>query len=376
MTSTACVTGASGYIGSHVVRELLERGYTVRATVRDAADAAKTDHLTRLAEELPGALELHSADLMRPGSFDAAVTGCQQVHHVATAVYFNAEDPQREIVDPAVQGTDNVLRAVDRASSVEALTVTSSIAAVVDVAPRPAHTYTEADWNRDATVQGSPYSLAKTLAERAVWRWHDALPPTRKIPLTVINPVYVFGPVYAKLHLRSSPDFIRSLLLHTWPGCPGLSLPIVDVRDVAAAQVAGAERGATGRFILHSESLWLRELAQTLAPAFPDYGVNTLPMPGALLYLAALTDKRITLDWVRNNLNRRSDISGTRATTELEITPRPARQSALDTAASAIEQGFVSTAKIKRRPLDPLLRQLDRRLPQLERLPLLGRLLG
>ena len=362
MTITACVTGGSGFIGSHVVRELLERGYTVRATVRDAADAAKTAHLTRLAQGLPGALELHSADLSRPGSFDAAVAGCQHVHHMATAVYLNAADPQREIVDPAVQGTDNVLRAVDRAESVEALTVTSSIAAVIDVVPRPDHIYTEADWNRDATLKNSPYALAKTLAERAVWRWHDALPAARKIPLTVINPVVVFGPVHAKAHLRSSPDFIRSLLLHNWPGCPGISLPLVDVRDVAAAQVAGAEQRATGRFILFSESLWMRELAQILAPAFPDFEVNTLPLPGPLIYLAAVMDKRVTVDWVRNNLNTRNRYSGTKVISELGITPRPVRQSALDTAASAVEQGFVSTGKIKRRPLDPLLLQLERQL--------------
>ncbi len=298
------------------------------------------------------------------------------MHHVATAVYLNAKDPQREIVDPAVKGTDNVLHAVDRADSVEALAVTSSIAAMIDVLPRPDHTYTEADWNRDATLKNSPYALAKTLAERAVWRWHDALPPERKIPLTVINPVVVFGPVYAKAHLRSSPDFIRSLLLHNWPGCPGISLPLVDVRDVAAAQVAGAERGATGRFILFSESMWMRELAQVLAPAFSDFEVNTLPLPGPLMYLAAVMDKRITLDWVCNNLNKRSRYSGAKVTSELGITPRPVRQSAVDTAASAVEQGFISTGKIKRRSVDPLLRQLERQLPRLEHLPLLGRLLG
>lgn len=360
MTKIACVTGASGFIGSHLVRELLERGYTVRATVRDASDEKKTAHLTRLAAGLPGVLELHSADLTEPGSFDAAVAGCQHVHHVASAVYMQAKDPQREIVDPAVQGTENLLCAIDRAGTVEALSVTSSLAAVGDVAPRPGHTYTEADWNRDATLQSAPYNLSKTLAERAVWRWHDGLPPERKLPLTVVNPGVVLGPVYAKVHLRSSPSIVTLHLVHFTPACPRVSVPIVDVRDVVRAQLAGVEQGATGRFLLYSEPLWMREIAQILAPAFPDYDVRTLPLPGPLLYLTALVSKRFSLSWVRRNLGTRAQVDGSKVTRELGIALRPARESVLDTATSAVEQGFVTREKIRRRPIDPLLRGLER----------------
>jgi uncharacterized protein YbjT (DUF2867 family) len=171
MTKTACVTGASGYIGSHVARELLERGHTVRATVRDGSDAKKTAHLTRLAQGLPGVLELHGADLSRPGSYDPIVAGCRHVHHVASAVYLNAKDPQFEIVDPALQGTENVLGAVERARTVEAVAVTSSLAAIADAAQRPGHTYTEADWSRDADLAGSPDNLWK-----AVPRASDMVP--------------------------------------------------------------------------------------------------------------------------------------------------------------------------------------------------------
>ena len=90
-----CVTGAAGYIGSHVVRQLLERGYTVRATVRDPADAKKTDHLRAMAAGRGETLELLAADLLQEGSFDQAVAGCDLVCHVAASVKLASAHPQR-----------------------------------------------------------------------------------------------------------------------------------------------------------------------------------------------------------------------------------------------------------------------------------------
>ncbi|MDX2182391.1 MAG: GDP-mannose 4,6-dehydratase, partial [Gemmatimonadaceae bacterium] len=78
------VTGASGYVGSWVVRELLARGATVHATVRDPNRAHRVDHLHRAAEGLPGTLKLFAADLLDEGSFDAAFRECTVVVHTAS----------------------------------------------------------------------------------------------------------------------------------------------------------------------------------------------------------------------------------------------------------------------------------------------------
>ncbi|KAF9596842.1 hypothetical protein IFM89_013890 [Coptis chinensis] len=103
---TVCVTGASGYIASWLVKLLLERGYTVKASVRDPNDSRKTEHLRRL----PGAndrLHLFKANLVDEGCFDSIINGCEGVFHTASPCFFKAADPQTEIIDPAVKGTLN-----------------------------------------------------------------------------------------------------------------------------------------------------------------------------------------------------------------------------------------------------------------------------
>ena len=167
-----CVTGASGYIGTHVVRALIERGYRVRATVRDPSDAAKTAHLRSLGDRV----EVVAGDLMTPGSFDDAVRHCRYVVHAASPVMLNADDPERDIIGPAVAGTHNVLEAVVRAGTVERVVQTSSVAAVYDLDRPESYRFTEADWNASADVASLPYPVSKTRAERAAVEFVAALP--------------------------------------------------------------------------------------------------------------------------------------------------------------------------------------------------------
>eukprot|EP01018_Ginkgo_biloba_P035199 Gb_09085 [translate_table: standard] len=114
---SVCVTGAGGYIGSWLVKNLLHKGYTVHATLRDPGNQAKTGHLL----SLPGAkesLKLFKADLSEEGSFDSAVTGCEGVFHVASPMDFS-KDHEDDFIKPAVNGVVNVLSACTQEGTVK-----------------------------------------------------------------------------------------------------------------------------------------------------------------------------------------------------------------------------------------------------------------
>ncbi|KAF0709799.1 hypothetical protein As57867_005740, partial [Aphanomyces stellatus] len=135
-STVVCVTGGSGFVGSYVVKTLLERGYTVHATARDVTNPAKVAHLTAL----PGAqdrLHLFQADLLRDGSFDDAIQGCSVVLHTASP-FFSANTTRDNLIEPAVQGTLTVLRSCARTPSVRRVVLTSSTAAIsIDMGTLP-----------------------------------------------------------------------------------------------------------------------------------------------------------------------------------------------------------------------------------------------
>jgi dihydroflavonol-4-reductase len=331
-----CVTGASGFIGTHVVRALAARGHRVRAVVRDTGDAEKTAPL----RALPG-VELAGADITREGSLDPAVAGCDAVVHAASAVRLTARDPQREIVDVAVGGTRNVLRAAERAGTVRRLVLTSSIAAISDPERPPGHVYTEADWNESATVETAPYDLSKVLAEREAAAFCAALPAGRRIELTAIHPTMVVGPVLSKVHLRSSPTLVRNLLEGKLPGVPLLSFGFVDVRDVAEAHARALEVDRpSARYICSHEVWWLRDVAAILRRHFPGERVPRLLIPSPLMFLVPLFEKRVTYSFLRKHLGRWKQYSNERIRAELGITFRPVEESLVDTARSILEAGW------------------------------------
>ncbi|CAI5535528.1 unnamed protein product [Closterium sp. Naga37s-1] len=146
-----------GFIGSNLVKLLLDRGYHVRGTVRDATNEDKTSWIRDLAEGTPGKLELFSADLGKPGSFDEAVERCEFVCHVASLVRMSVPNPQ-SVVDAALEGTRNVFSSIVKHKTAKKVVVTSSVSAIIDYANNKDHVFTEEDWNQDLSLK-DPYPM-------------------------------------------------------------------------------------------------------------------------------------------------------------------------------------------------------------------------
>lgn len=266
------VTGGNGYIASWLVRYLLEEGIDVHATVRNPDDDKKVGHLRRIAQNTPGRLTLFKADLLDESAFDAPIASCELVFHTASPFLLGGiTDPQRQLVDPAVKGTQNVLNSVGRTPQVKRVVLTSSVAAVhgdnIDIQRTVKGIFTEADWNTTSSLTHQAYSYSKTLAERAAW---DMAGAQERWDLVVINPAVVVGP-----SLTSASDSGTFELMNRYVngslrmGAPALSFGFVDVRDVATAHLkAGFIPGAHGRHLTVSETFSLLELSRILQKHF------------------------------------------------------------------------------------------------------------
>ena len=172
-TKPVLVTGANGYVAGWLVKRLLEEGITVHAAVRDPEKEHKIHHLNGIAENAPGTIKYFKSDLLDEGSYARAMEGCELVFHTASPFTSDFDDPQKELIEPAVKGTANVLNQAKKTQGVKRVVVTSSCAAIYtdakDVHETPNGVLTENIWNTTASLDYQPYSFSKTLAEKKAW---------------------------------------------------------------------------------------------------------------------------------------------------------------------------------------------------------------
>ena len=186
------VTGASGYIATHIIKQLLELDYRVRGTVRSLKNESKVAPLRKLVNNPKHELELVEADLLDEKSWLDAVRGCTYVLHTASPFPNEAPADENELITPAVNGTLNVLKAcVQDDSIVKRVVLTSSVAAIADSPLIDGKSYSENDWPEPKTL--SPYPKSKTLAEKAGWDFvkERESQNQRCFQFSVINPSYV-----------------------------------------------------------------------------------------------------------------------------------------------------------------------------------------
>lgn len=336
-----CVTGASGFIGAHIVEDLLGAGYRVRGTVRDAS-STRHDHL----RSLPGAderLQLVTANLDDPATLEAAAAGCTCVLHTASPYVLDVDDPQRDLVRPAVEGTRGVLEACRAAGTVRRVVVTSSMAAVTD-APDEHHVLTEADWNTASSLTRNPYYHSKTLAEREAWRF--AGQAGVGFDVVAINPFIVIGPSHSDT-INVSNRILVDILSGGYPGILGLTWGFVDVRDVARSHRLAVETPrASGRYLCVNEVVSMRELVELLR----RQGYDGYPLPtrrldnglgDTLVRLGSYFRPKGTGSYLRTNIGRVPRFDTSKIRHDLDLDFRPLDATVRDTVDDLIRWGHV-----------------------------------
>ncbi|XP_076453642.1 uncharacterized protein LOC143288872 [Babylonia areolata] len=293
MPLTVLVTGASGYLASHVVQQLLEAGHMVRGTVRNVKDEVKVQHLYDLCPLARENLQLVEADLLEEDCWLPAVEGVDQVIHTASPYPSSEPPPGQEdtVLRPAVEGTLHVLRACVRAQSVQRVVLTSSVVAVNWSRTNSGQYHTEKDWSdaKDLDVCG----LSKLKAEKAAWDFMATVPEDRGLELAVINPAIILGPPLQGTHCTSTL-VLQKLLDRLIPALPKLDFPIADVRDVAQAHLRAmtTPEAAGHRHIICSGNMWMSEMANLLKFVLEPqgYSIPTLLAPNLVLRIASKLD--------------------------------------------------------------------------------------
>ncbi|VVA25192.1 PREDICTED: cinnamoyl-CoA reductase [Prunus dulcis] len=261
------VTGASGYIASWVVKLLLQRGYTDKASVRDPNDKKKTEHLLAL-DGAKERLQLFKADLLEEGSFNSVVEGSEGVFHTASPFYHDVSDPQAELIDPALKGTLNVLRSCAKVPSIKRVVITSSMAAVAfNGKPLAPDVIIDESWFSDLAVCEKLklwYMISKTLAEDAAWKFTKE----NRIDMVAINPGLVIGPLLQPTLNTSVEPVLK--LINGAETFPNITYRWVDVRDVANAHILAFENAsASGRYCLVGRIAHCSEVVKLLRGLFP-----------------------------------------------------------------------------------------------------------
>ncbi|KAG5546370.1 hypothetical protein RHGRI_018523 [Rhododendron griersonianum] len=278
-----CVTGATGYIGSWLVKSLLRRGYTVHATLRDPAKALHLIPLWSGGDHL----RVFRANLQEEGSFDEAVKGCSGVFHVAASMEF--EVPANEDIDsyaranfiePAISGTLNLLKSCSKTESVKRVVFTSSISTLTakdssgnwrNVVDESCQTPVDHVWKTKAS--GWIYVLSKLLTEEAAFQFakQNEVDLVSVITTTVAGS-FLTETVPASIRVLLSPitgDPMFSSILSAVNSRMG-SIALVHVEDICSAHMFLMEHArAEGRYICSARSCVMSELVDHLAKEYP-----------------------------------------------------------------------------------------------------------
>lgn len=335
------VTGAAGFIGSHIVLNLVRHGYTVRACVRDSGNLANTAHLTAMNHIGPGTVTLHACDMTVPGAYDAVFAGCCCVFHAAAEMGNLEGSTPMKVYAGGLDATKLVVGSIKEAGTVKRLVYTSSFAAVGHPCEQ-GHVYTEDSWadmNQELRREGSKwnmetvdrnrevaYAMTKVDAERYVY----AEAEKNGFAAFGVCPCHVIGPLLSASHQRPWSWQTRIGDMLEGFGHPRMFWNIVDVRDVAEAQrliaeCEGNRNGERYNLVATDESGMIpqAQLQEILRRLFPGIGIGGNYREGKMRRGPLATLEKVI--------------------TQLGLTPHSVEESIRDNANSLLRWGLVQT---------------------------------
>ncbi|MCH8333139.1 NAD-dependent epimerase/dehydratase family protein [Candidatus Sumerlaeota bacterium] len=292
------VTGSAGFIGSHIVLNLVRQGYAVRACVRDAGKLSNTAHLSAMNRIGPGSVTLHARDMTVPGAYDDVFAGCSGVFHAAAEMGNLEGSTPMKVYEGGLKATKLVMDSIKKSGTVKRLVYTSSFAAVGHPAEE-GHVHTEdctsdmnqemrregAEWNMEVVEKNREvaYAMTKLEAERYVY----AEAEKHGFTANGVCPCHVIGPLLSASHLRPWCWQTRIGDMLEGYGHPRMFWNIVDVRDVAETQRLIAEspdnkNGERYNLVATDESGLIRqtELQDILRRLYPGIGIGGIYREG------------------------------------------------------------------------------------------------
>lgn len=271
----AGVIGGAGFIGSHITKKFLEEGYQVRVSVTDIHKSEKYKHLFNLKNS--DNLNIRGLKLEDTETLQDFIKGCEIVVHSGTPFQLDVKDPQAELLNPTIKGTENFLEAISEAPNVEKVVFIASVAAWNTDFPMPASgktftdTFDEQD-ERFTSTLSHPYCQAKFIANQTVSNFIKDKPDAL-FEICSVSPVMVMGKSLSNRDDSTSTglqfliknkiapdDFIQSLYDNDVP------FAIVDVADVADATYKAATiKGFHGKdYLLTSETYRISDIHEML----------------------------------------------------------------------------------------------------------------
>lgn len=342
MMKTALVTGGTGFLGSHIIVKLLQRGYMVRTTIRSKnkipqlIQTMKNNDISNIEN-----LSFFVADLATDNGWKEAMENVDYVFSVASPVFFDIPKNESEAIKPAVNGIIRVLKFANQ-ENVKRVVMTSNFGAVGFSKKKSSIPTTEKDWTNIDQEGISIYEKSKLIAEKRAWDF--VKDPDVSVELTTINPVAMLGPSLNH-HVSGSFDLILDPLSGKQKMLVDIPLNIVDIRDVAEIHILAMENpSANGqRFIASADGqISLAEIMEIIKTRYPEKSkkIPKITMPNWLIKVLAPLNKQAKIGKLFIEMNR--TVSNKKAKEVLNWQPiSDNKQLIIDTMDSLIKNNLI-----------------------------------